>query len=167
METHLCERGCGKRVSGNKKICMGCIEEAAAVLVTQKNEEPMDNATHIMIVFDTKDKDQDDLYRADGLLVASRQNDMVRFGHDIATAQTRGFINSTRAKEFIRKMANVDIEAQSKGVNLLTLIEKYAELQGNGALIDERNGDSLIVMPGSHSHVQFDPSKLEQVKKPN
>lgn len=163
METHLCERGCGKRVSGNKKVCMSCIEELAAVRVTQRNEEPMDNATHIMIVFDTKDKDQDDLYRADGLLVSSRQNDMVRFGHDIATAQTRGFINSTRAKEFIRKVANIDIEAQRRGVGLLTLIEQYAEFQGNGAIIDERNGDSLIVMPGNHSHVGFDPAALKKI----
>lgn len=123
----------------------------------------MDNATHVMIVFDTPDKDQDDLYRADGLLVSSRQNDMVRFGHDIATAQTRGFINPTRAKEFIRKMANVDIEAQRRGVNLLTIIEQYAEFQVNGAVIDERNGDSLIVMPGSHSHVPFDPASLKKM----
>ena len=125
----------------------------------RQKEDPTTQPTHIMIFFRTPDKDQDDLYRADGILVASRQNDMVRFGQDIATAQTRGFLNYDLAQKFIRKLANVDIEAERQGVSLLALVEGYTKYQQNGAVIDERDGDreggSLIIKPGNHSHVQF------------
>jgi hypothetical protein len=141
---HRCGGGCGKVVSANKDRCQECIQLAQAA-VEAKSGQPAEASTHILTRYDSKD--QEDLYRADGMLVASRQNDIVRFGHDIATAQSRLFLNVPLAKAWLRKLAQVDLAASAAGKPLHELVYNYAALTGDVS-IEERNAESLLTLPG-------------------
>ena len=143
---------CGRTVSSNKHYCMTCIKEMAQAGVEAKEEEPMDETTHIIVKLDSKG--QEDLYRADGMLVASRQGDMVRFGHDIATAQSRLFLNKEMAAMWLRKLAALDIECHDEGVTLHSRIE-LAWLARQVPVIEERDGESLLTLPGKHTQVSL------------
>lgn len=118
-----------------------------------KQAEPGDPAvTHILMKFDSKP--QEDLYRADGMLVASRQSDMVRFGHDIATAQSRLFLNERTASAFLRLLADVDLIAAADGVNLHERVNGYATAEQLAirlnlkASIEVRNAETLLTVAG-------------------
>jgi len=124
---------------------MECIEQMAARIVDAREEEPLERSTHILTFYDSKD--QEDLYRADGMLVASRQADVVRFGHDIATAQSRLFLNVEMAKAWLRKLAEVDSSASAAGVPLHEMVYNYAQLSAQIS-IEERNAESLLTLPG-------------------
>ncbi len=157
MPAKPCDR-CGKPVSENKGLCLPCIEETAANIVTAKNEEPMENATHVMINFPAMkefgDKPHRDLYRADGLLVASCHDDRVLFGHDISTAQSRLFLTPEMAVAFLRRMADVDLVCEQDGVALADRVNNYA-LIPKAAVIEERDTEpSLIVAPGNRSLIR-------------
>lgn len=141
----LCEGGCGRLVSGNKHRCMHCIEEMALAAVEAKEEEPLAETTHIITTYDSKD--QEDLYRADGMLVASRQGDVVRFGNDIATAQSRLFLNVEASKAWLRKLAQVDVRAAAQGAAMGELAYNYANI-AEPVSIEERNAESLLTLPG-------------------
>jgi hypothetical protein len=145
MTSHPCAAGCGRRVSGNKLRCLRCIEKMAQATVEAKEEEPLENTTHIIMYFDSKD--QEDLYRADGMIVASRQGDIVRFGHDIATAESRLFLNKELAKAWLRKLAEVDRIAAQEGLKLHELVNNYASIEAPVS-IEERNAESLLTLPG-------------------
>jgi len=143
--SHRCAGGCGKVISANKDRCQECIQFAAAA-AQAKSEHPAAQSTHILTRYDSKD--QEDLYRADGMLVASRQSDMVRFGHDIATAQSRLFLNVECAKAWLRKLAEVDLVASGAGVALHEVVYGYATMTMTAA-IEERNAESLLTLPGN------------------
>lgn len=148
-----CENGCGRRVSANKRFCMTCIERMAhlqAVIRDLKNEEPMENCTHILIRHkNVNGVDTEDLYRANGMLCASRQKDIVRFGTDISTAQNRPFLNTELASAFMRVMAEVDLKAQEQMLPLHEVIDTYVTLEGEPkAIIEERDAERAgIIMP--------------------
>lgn len=146
-----CER-CDKQVSANKRWCKACCEEMGVAVVTQRNEEPMEGITHILMTFDSKP--QEDLYRADGMLVASRQADVVRFGHDIATAQSRLFLNEDQAKAWLRRLADVDILAQDLGQPMTDLAWSYQTAPA-AATIEARNAETLLTLPGKHTSVRM------------
>ena len=141
--THLCEKGCGRPVSGNKKWCMECIEEAAHAGIQAREEEVQAGSTHVIMQIPSQH--QEDLYRADGMLVASRQGDIVRFGHDISTAQNRPFLNEDLAAIWLRKLADVDLVAQAQGVHLHEVANTYASME-HKAFIEERNAERRIVL---------------------
>src|SRR6185312_14838671 len=109
-----CER-CQKPVSENKRYCRACIEEMAQDAVSAREEEPMENATHILTKYDGTRPDTraaykaEDLYRSNGLLIASRQDDVVRYGDDISTARNHLFLNEETASAFLRRLADVDM----------------------------------------------------------
>ena len=110
----------------------------------------MDETTHIIVKLDSKG--QEDLYRADGMLVASRQGDMVRFGHDIATAQSRLFLNKELAAAWLRKVAEIDLMAEDKELPLHAVIECESPF---AATFEERDGESLLTLPGKHTQVSL------------
>lgn len=143
---NVCLAGCGRAVSANKRYCMSCIEDIALATVAAKEEEPLNETTHILTTYDSKD--QADLYRADGMLVASRQGDLVRFGHDIATAQSRLFLNVDFAKAWLRKLAEVDLKAQADEVPLHECVYAYGSIHRTAA-IEERNAESVLTLPGN------------------
>lgn len=145
LVTHLCPGGCGRLVSGNKHRCMDCVKEMAHAAVEAKEEDPLEQTTHIITTYDSKD--QADLYRADGMLVASRQSDVVRFGYDIATAQSRLFLNVELAKAWLRKLAELDVYASASGVPLAEVVYRYAQVVENVS-IEVRNAESLLTLPG-------------------
>ncbi len=149
---------CGKPVSGNKRWCMNCIEQTAAAIVNAKTEEPMDNATHVIINWppakEFGDKPHWDLYRADGMLVASTHADRVIFGHDINTCQTRLFLTVELAHAFLKRMADIDIICGRDGVGLADRIHAYPSIPV-AAVIDERDTDpSLIVVVGNRTLIR-------------
>jgi hypothetical protein len=124
---------------------MQCIEEMARSAVEAKEEEPLEQTTHILTKYDSKD--QEDLYRADGMMVASRQGDIVRFGHDIATAQSRLFLNVEFSRGWLRKLAQVDAYASRAGVALHEAVYNYAQIEETVS-IEERNAEALLTLPG-------------------
>lgn len=146
LETHPCAGGCGQRVSGNKHRCMKCIEAEARATVKAKEDEPLEGTTHIITVHRTED--QEDLYRADGMLVASRQKDIVRFGSDISTAQNRLFLNPELAAAWLRKLAEVDVEASARGKALHQVVDGYASIS-HQVSFEERNLEAVLVMPAA------------------
>ncbi len=116
----------------------------------------MDETTHIIVKLESKG--QEDLYRADGMLVASRQGDMVRFGHDIATAQSRLFLNKELAAAWLRKVAMIDIYAEDAGLPLHSVIEKPERIfivEMDVVKFEERDGESLLTLPGKHTQVSL------------
>jgi hypothetical protein len=128
---------------------MACIDEMGHAAIQAKEDHPMDETTHILIGLPSKQ--QEDLYRADGMLVASRQSDIVRFGHDISTAQSRLFLNADHAKAFLRRLAVVDLYAEAHRTPLSEQVYGYnaeATLK-HKAVIEERDGESLILGVGS------------------
>lgn len=147
-----CSKKCGRNVSANKVYCMRCVEEMAQATVEAREEEPMDGITHIITKFASKN--QEDLYRADGMLVASRQGDVVRFGHDIATAQSRLFLNADFAAQWLRKLATFDRACEAKGRPLWELIHSMPKGLAPAA-IEERDSESLLTMPGNHTQVRL------------
>lgn len=108
-------------------------------------EGPLNETTHIITSYDSKD--QEDLYRADGMLVASRQGDVVRFGNDIATAQSRLFLSADKAKAWLRKAAQIDVSASAAGKPLSDVAYNYANIS-EPVSIEERNAESLLTLPG-------------------
>jgi hypothetical protein len=137
--------GCGRLVSREGETCLKCTRNVTALEVA-KQDAPAAHATHILMIHASRK--QEDLYRADGMLVASRQDDLVRFGHDIATAQSRLFLNSELAAAWIRRMADIDIEAEAIGEPVFKLVYGYERIPER-ALIEtrdiEKQVDLLIV----------------------
>lgn len=151
---HPCEANCGLPVSGNKRWCMTCVELKARASVAAKEEEPMDNTTHILVKKDGVHRGgpidgtafkSEDLYRADGMLIAARQDDVVRFGRDISTAQSQIFLNGEFAAKFLRRLCDVDLICQVSGEDLKDIINDYtSELRcPRASVIEERDGDFM------------------------
>ncbi len=133
---------CGKTISGSKDYCARCA--ANEVLGSQ----PLgDGVTHILV--DLASKKQEDLYRADGMLVASRQGDQIHFTEDIATAQHRLFLSDKLASLFLRRVADIDLWAHAncqpvvgnKVTGFNDAIFRYAEIPEGVAVIQEMDGD--------------------------
>jgi hypothetical protein len=142
--THPCAGNCGKRVSGNKERCGDCIIEAAQAVVNVRNEELADGATHLLMI--TASQDREDLYRADGMLLASRQGDLVRFGNEPKEAGNRLFLNSDFAKKWIRKIPGMDLATRKDGrLNVTDAIERDSGMIG--VVIEERDAEKLILLP--------------------
>jgi hypothetical protein len=143
-DNHRCVNGCGRMVSGNKLRCANCIVESAHALVNARNEEPLDNFTHIII--QTLSQDREDLYRADGMLLASRQGDMVRFGNEPKEAGNRLFLNKDFAAAWLRKIPMMDLATRKDGrLNVTDAIER--ESADIHVEIDVRDGEHLIIQP--------------------
>ncbi len=143
-DNHRCVNGCGRIVSGNKLRCADCIVESAHALVNARNEEPLDHFTHIII--QTLSQDREDLYRADGMLLASRQGDMVRFGNEPKEAGNRLFLNKDFAAAWLRKVPAMDLATRKDGrLNVTDAIERdSADIRVE---IDVRDGEHLIIQP--------------------
>jgi hypothetical protein len=147
VPSERCENGCGRRVSANKRYCTRCIEEMAVDAVNAREEKPMDKATHIISKYNGTRPDNratykaEDLYRADGLLIASRQDDVVRYGTDISTARNHLFLNEECASKFLHRLADVDMLCQRDAVELRERIDMYPSLDQcpRVAVIEERD----------------------------
>lgn len=137
--------GCNRAISINKEECASCIGRKAKEFEA-KAQNPAPGSTHIVVVHESQD--QEDLYRADGMLVASRQKDVVRFGHDIGTAQTRLFFNASLAMEWLRKLAQVDIYAHEKGVALHEVIWQYGQIT-RPVDIESRFLEKSLIIPAT------------------
>lgn len=143
-DNHRCVNGCGRIVSGNKLRCADCIVESAHALVNARNEEPLDETTHI--IMRTLSQDREDLYRADGMLLASRQGDMVRFGNEPKEAGNRLFLNPEFAALWLRKVPAMDLATRKDGrLNVTDAIER--ETAGIAVLIEERDAEHIIIQP--------------------
>jgi hypothetical protein len=150
-----CERCNQRRVSSGKRWCLSCCEAMAGeerLHQGLKENPPMENCTHILVFHKEGDVDIEDLYRANGMLCASRQKDIVRFGTDISTAQNRPFLNAEMASKFVRVMAEVDLLAQEQMLPLHKVIDSYVTLEGEPkAVIDERRAEDVhaggLIMP--------------------
>ena len=139
-DIYKCHAGCGKTVSREGETCLDCTKNIMAM--DQAKQEPVQGpCTHILMIHASRK--QEDLYRADGMLVASRQEDVVRFGHDIATAQSRLFLNVESAQAFIRKMADLDIEAEGMGEPVFRLVYGYSKVPAR-ATIEERDIEKRV-----------------------
>jgi hypothetical protein len=141
---HHCINLCGRVVSGNKLRCADCIVESAHALVNARNEEPLNETTHIII--QTLSQDREDLYRADGMLLASRQGDMVRFGNEPKEAGNRLFLNSEYSAAWLRKVPAMDLHTRKDGrLNVTDAIERdSADIRVE---IEVRDGEHLILQP--------------------
>lgn len=144
-DNHRCVNGCGRIVSGNKLRCADCIVESAHALVNARNEEPLEETTHI--IMRTLSQDREDLYRADGMLLASRQGDMVRFGNEPKEAGNRLFLNPEFAALWLRKVPAMDLATRKDGrLNVTDAIER--ETAGmTGIVIEERDAEHIIIQP--------------------
>lgn len=142
---HDCLGGCGRRVSGNKFRCMSCIEEAAAATVTAKKDEPLEKTTHIIMQFASQNRE--DLYRADGMLLASRQGEMVRFGMEPKEAGNRFFLSSDFAGAWLRKLAGLEMFTRKDGRLSLQDVVYREDVDLSEISIEERNAEHLIHMP--------------------
>lgn len=141
--SHPCQGGCGRQVSASRTHCLACVEHEARVEVTRK-EEPLKETTHVLLVHHTMDSE--DLYRADGLLVASRQKDLVRFGSDISTAQNRPLLNSDLAKAWLRKLAEVDVVAARESLPIHQVVDRYPSINEE-VVIEERDIETRVIQP--------------------
>ena len=143
-DNHPCVNGCGRIVSGNKLRCADCIVEAAHALVNARNEEPLTEVTHI--IMQTLSQDREDLYRADGMLLASRQGDLVRFGNEPKEAGNRLFLNKEFAAAWLRKVPKMDLATRKDGrLNVTDAIERdSADIV---VVIEERDAEHIIVQP--------------------
>lgn len=146
-EARLCANGCGRRVSANKDTCFVCADDVKTV--SEAKERPIDaTKTHILVRHKTVD--QTDLYRIDGLIVASQQKDLVRFGSDISTAQNRLFFNAETARAWLRRLADVDLHAAADGVPLHTIVDTYPAIDQK-ATFDEHDleKEAGLVLPAA------------------
>ena len=145
--TSVCEAGCGRRVSGNKRFCMTCIETRAQALIEAREKEPMDKATHIIMRFPSQNRE--DLYRADnGMLVASRQSECVRFGIEPKEAGNRLFLNAEFAALWLRTLPGAEIVTRTSRLTLADVIDRHPdEAKSEEFVIEERDAESVILMP--------------------
>lgn len=104
----------------------------------------MKETTHVLLVHHTMDSE--DLYRADGMLVASRQKDLVRFGHDISTAQNRPLLNADLAKAWLRKLAEVDVVAARESLPIYQVVDRYPSINED-VVIEERDIETRVIQP--------------------
>ncbi len=168
-----CQNGCGRVVSANKLYCMECIEIMANDVV-QSKDEPMDpRTTHIIERYSSSRPDTratykaEDLYRVDGLLIASRQDDVVRYGDDISTARNHLFMNEETASKFLHRLADVDMICQRDGVHLRERIYQYTnpELCPHAALIHMLEGGVKEVETAGGGKVRLAlPGNMHSVK---
>lgn len=141
---------CNHQVSDNKERCADCLVEAAHALVNARNEEPMDDVTHIIMT--TASQDREDLYRADGMLLASRQGDLVRFGNEPKEAGNRLFLNTDYAKAWLRKVPMMDLATRKDGrLNVTDAIERDSAALGAQIKIEERDAENIIIQPQGHA----------------
>lgn len=145
---HPCINLCGRVVSGNKLRCADCIVESAHALVNARNEEPLKDTTHI--IMQKLSQEREDLYRADGMLLASRHGDMVRFGNEPKEAGNRMFLNPEFAAAWLRKVPMMDLATRKDGrLNCTDAIERdSADIP---VVIEERNAEHLIIQPQGES----------------
>jgi hypothetical protein len=134
------------------------------------------NATHILRSYDGTRQgpgglDQkykaEDLYRADGLLVAARQDDVVRFGDDISTAQNRLFIDEETASRFLRRLADVDLICAAEHMPLKDRIYIYADEERcpRLAVIDNQQGGEKEIERADGSRVILArPGNMHSIK---
>lgn len=89
--------------------------------------------THIVIRYDSQDSDI--LFRAvDGIAIGQRKRTVIVYGEDSNKKQSRVFIDSEHAKQWLRgKCADLDLT--------------HTGAPGPVS-IDERDGEPLIQMPG-------------------
>jgi hypothetical protein len=131
MPAEKCER-CGGLVSENKRYCFNCVRQMAIDAVNAREERPMDGATHIICFYQGTRPDQratykaEDLYRRDGLFIASRQGDLVRYGDDISTARNHVFRTEEDASRFLARVADIDLICQRDCVFIHERIYIYA-----------------------------------------
>lgn len=143
---NYCQNGCGRLVSANKHFCMTCVKELARKNVEAREDYPMDDTTHILVKREGVRPDNhqnykaEDLHRADGLLVASRQDDIVRYGQDISTARNHLFLNEDMARAFLRRLADVDMVCMAQGKQMFECIDNYMNIPTGVAVIEEREG---------------------------
>jgi hypothetical protein len=143
---HHCANLCGRVVSGNKLRCADCIVESAHALVNARNEEPLEETTHI--IMKTESQDREDLYRADGMLLASRQGDMVRFGTEPKEAGNRLFLTPAFAAVWLRKVPAMDLHTRKDGrLNVTDAIERACAADSGPVLIEERDAEHIIIQP--------------------
>jgi hypothetical protein len=141
---HHCAGLCGRVVSGNKLRCADCIVESAHALVNARNEEPLEQTTHI--IMRTQSQDREDLYRADGMLLASRQGDLVRFGNEPKEAGNRLFLNPEFAALWLRKVPSMDLATRKDGrLNVTDAIER--DSAAIAVVIEERDAEHIIIQP--------------------
>ncbi len=171
----LCEKCNDRPISENKSWCLQCIEEAAANNVSVRDEPAAEGATHILVSRNgvmTDDKGRSagfkahDLYRADGLLIASRQDDIVRYGDDISTARNHIFLNDASALAFLKRLADVDLVCQREGVFIHTRVYIYAnpELCPVAAVFDARTEDDIEVQGPNGKIVLATPGNRHSLK---
>jgi len=144
---------CRKPISVNKDFCADCMTAELKSTEARKGAPEL-GSTHVMIVHDSQD--QRDLYRANGMLVASQQNDMVRFGQDVGTAQTRCFLNRDCAVAFLVTLAKLDLYAQLRAVDVrevayeYPIIDEAPETPRIGAVvIEERQLERALLIPAA------------------
>lgn len=168
----LCER-CKRSVSANKRYCLPCIEEMASDAVNAREEKPMDTATHIISKYNGTRPDvratykAEDLYRADGLLIASRQDDVVRYGTDISTARNHLFLNEETASAFLHRLADVDLLCQRDGVELRERIALYVDQEKcpRASVIDLRDaGTKELETDDGRKIMLATPGQIHSVK---
>jgi hypothetical protein len=98
----------------------------------------------------TASQDREDLYRADGMLLASRQGDLVRFGNEPKEAGNRLFLNSDFAKAWLRKVPMMDLHTRKDGrLNVTDAIER--ESADIPVVIEERDAEHIILQPQGHA----------------
>lgn len=109
----------------------------------------------------------EDLYRADGLLVAARQDDVVRFGDDISTAQNRLFFDEETAARFLRRLADVDLVCMAQSEPMHKLIYIYADEVKcpRAAVIDPQTGSEKEIHRADGSRVMLaTPGNMHSIK---
>lgn len=113
-DPHLCfGPNCEATVSGNKSYCATC--QAARDLHNVTGDGVTPGTTHIINNFQLSGQDSEYLFRADGMLVAVRHADSVKFGNDIPTMQSRNFMTAKMAAAWLRIVADADLVAEQEG----------------------------------------------------
>ncbi len=86
------------------------------------------DATHIIVNYPSQDSEQ--LYRAsDGMFIGTRKDKLVVWGEDANKRVGRMFLTAEHARRFLREHVTMD------------------DLDGVAVLIEDRDGEGMIVMP--------------------
>ena len=143
---------CGARISFGHTMCLACSQMKQVQEQKQREHDEMRKAvteesialgtTHIIMAF--RSQSREDLYRADGMLLASRQGEVVRFGMEPKEAGTRLFLNADFASAWLHKLAGMEMLTRKGTLSLSDAVEK--EIQAE-VFIEYRDAEKLIVMP--------------------
>lgn len=125
--------GCGVPISGSKETCQACGEVREEIREKVNRGVPA-GVTHVILRHESIGLEE--LYRADGMFVGGRKNDKIHFGEDIATSQSRFFLNNDLASQYVLTLAHIDLVAQKQGKPLIELVRAYGP-HGTIALDEE------------------------------